>query len=108
MDISRAIAEGNLEQRPFGPDTHEALYAEFRAISGFNEQTWERLGAYIDTIQKYHARRVAYFIETKWTNPIIGLDEEGHLRDGGHRLRAAMFMGWEEVWVEYPEPAAAP
>ncbi len=33
--------------------------------------------------------------------------ENGKLCDGGHRFRAAIFMGWDEIWVDYAEPIAA-
>ena len=72
MDISRAVASGNLNERPFEPDTHAALYDEFEKISELNNETAANLGKYIYTVQQYHAHRVAYFVEPSGNNPDLG------------------------------------
>jgi|GEM_PF-6738287 len=105
LEIYQAVAAGDTEVRAYD-DTHKpALYEEFHRQSGFFPPNPEGINLFIDAVRKYHARRVAYFVLSDWENQIIGLDENGCLRDGGHRLRAAMFMGWDEVWVDYPAPS---
>jgi hypothetical protein len=107
MEVYKAVAAGDSDDRPYDDANKPSLYAEFRQLSGFDPQTGENLGRYIDEVRKYHALRVAYFVLAVCENQIIGLDGNQCLRDGGHRVRAAMFMGRDEVWVDYPAPATA-
>lgn len=105
LEVYQAVAAGDTDDRAYDEIHKPAIYAECEQLSGFNKDTGEKLDVYLLEVRKYHARRVAYFVLAEWENQIIGLDDHQRLRDGGHRLRAAMFMRWDEVWVDYPAPA---
>ncbi|MBN8708119.1 MAG: hypothetical protein BGO12_13710 [Verrucomicrobia bacterium 61-8] len=76
MGIRRAVEDGDVDIRPYD-EARLVLWNECSALVGFNPQGCANLGPLITEIQKYHARRVAYFVLTAWQNQIIGLDENG-------------------------------
>jgi hypothetical protein len=107
LGIMRAVAAGEVDLREYDAALRATLGSECVALSKADLKTGANLGLLLDEIRNYHTRRVAYFVLNKWENQIIGLNEHGQLRDGGHRFRAAIFMGWEEVWVDFPAPPVA-
>ena len=59
-EIERAVREQNPEKRGFQDDLSE-LIAEWEKVSR---------SEYYDHIRQYHARRIAFFVENKWHDPI--------------------------------------
>lgn len=86
-DIDRAVKKNDLEIRWFQRDINlidgECKLAENR----------------YDCMRQYHARRIAFFVVNKWTNPIV-LNREWRIKDGLHRLKAARYLGIEVVDIE--------
>lgn len=103
MGIRRAVDDGDVDLRPYHTVRGQVLMQECGALVNFNPNGLINLGPLLSEFQKYHARRVAFFVLNEWTDQIIGLNEDGKLCDGGHRYRAAIFMGWDEVWIERPK-----
>lgn len=54
----------------------------------------------IAEVRKYHAQRIAYFVVNGWSEPIVLQADGSTMKDGLHRLLAAVFNGEEEVEVE--------
>ena len=50
-----------------------------------------------DRIRQYHARRIAYFVEHGWFDPIVLFEDGFWIKEGSHRLRAAKYRGMEKV-----------
>lgn len=92
-DVQRALDEGQLEERDYQADVEE-LKSEWYSASkgGRDSDEWVR------QVKGYHARRVAFFVENGWDDPIT-ITSDGQIRDGSHRLRAAIFKGRGEVDV---------
>lgn len=89
-DIQLAINYKEFEQRGFQSHLNE-LRAEWEK-NVRNGQEWN------ERIRVYHTRRIAYFVEHGWVDPII-LNPDGTMKDGLHRLKAAIFMDKDEVDV---------
>ena len=90
-DIQRAIDEKRFDARGF--QTHkEELKAEW--LRDCNESADE----YCRLQKEYHAARIAYFVVTGWIDP-IKVAANGDMIDGAHRLKAAKFMGKDEVEI---------
>ena len=90
-EIQKAVDEKNLETRGFQEHEHE-LRAEWGEISG--PERYNR-------IRKYHAERIAFFVVNRWDNyPIILKEDSREVREGSHRLRAAIHLGEETVDVK--------
>lgn len=88
--IERAVNENELERRGFQCDKDE-IAAECNKGGNFEE--------YCDCMCKYHARRIAFFVVNKWTDPIV-LNGDGSIKDGLHRLKAAIYLGMEVVEIK--------
>src|SRR2546426_1160624 len=86
-DIQRALDEGHLEERNYQTEL-ETLVSEWKRASngGKDHDEWVR------QVKGYHARRVAYFVANTWREPIT-ITADGHIKDGSHRIRAAIFKG---------------
>ena len=89
-DIQRAIDEKQFEFRGFQTH-HDELMDEWKngasSAREFNE-----------LMRAYHTRRIAHFVDQGWNDPII-LTVDGKMKDGLHRLKAAIFKGMGEVEV---------
>jgi hypothetical protein len=90
QEIQCAIDKGQLEDRGF--QTH---LDELRSEWASNARS---LQEFADRQREYNARRIAYFVVHGWTDPIT-LTAAGNMRDGLHRLKAAIFLGKDEVEV---------
>jgi hypothetical protein len=93
-EIEKAVCENDLEKRGFQEHLDE-LIAE-----------WEKLPIRerYDEIRKYHARRIAFLVVTGW-NEKIKLKKDGReVSEGSHRLRAAKYLGIDEIEVEGQQP----
>ena len=88
--IQFAIDNKEFELRGFQSHLDE-LMAEW-GKNATTVQDWN------ERIRVYHARRIAHFVVHGWSDPII-LDANGKITDGLHRLKAAIFMGKDEVDV---------
>jgi len=100
-DISDAIKAGRLETRNYQTDL-EALKAEWMSEcqNCLNPlETWKRV------VTKYHAERIAYFVQNGWEHP-ISVNTEAAVTDGTHRVKAAIFKGFSEVKVTIPFSAS--
>jgi hypothetical protein len=90
MEIQYAVDNDLLESR--GYQTHfDELNLEW-------EEGLRSLQELADRQKSYHAKRIAHFVVHGWSDPII-LDANGKITDGLHRLKAAIFMGKDEVDV---------
>jgi hypothetical protein len=90
MEIQYAVDNDLLESR--GYQTHfDELNLEW-------EEGLRSLQELADRQKSYHAKRIAHFVVHGWSDPII-LDANGKIRDGSHRLKAAIFMGKDEIDV---------
>jgi hypothetical protein len=91
-EIARAVQMGNFETRGFQSHKEE-LNDEWNAQSSSKAEYCERL-------REYHARRIAYFVAHENWEPLLLEKDRYHLRDGLHRLKAAVFKGCQTVDVE--------
>ena len=87
-EIAKAIEEKKFEEREFQKDIN-SLLSEWDSTEISPEES-NRLAT------QYHARRIAYFVVNGWNKPIV-LREDGSLKDGLHRIRAAMFQGIDTI-----------
>lgn len=90
-DVQGALEKGALDERDFQRDLEE-LKAEWRQASNNDADAWAR------EVKNYHARRVAWFVTHGWNDPIT-IGSNNVIRDGSHRIRAAIFLGHEEIDV---------
>jgi hypothetical protein len=90
----QAHIDQQLEERGFQSDL-DALVNEWKQGSqgGQNLEQWCHL------VTNYHTRRTAYFVVHGWNDP-IAVTSEGTIVDGSHRLRAAIYMGMQEVEIK--------
>ncbi len=108
QEIQFAIDNGQLENR--GYQTHEDdLMREWEEGLRFElEEESRSLQEFIDRRRIYHAKRIAHFVVHGWTDPIILEAKvkmvEVKMVDGSHRLKAAIYMGKEEVEVVILKP----
>ena len=86
-DIQKAVDEKDFESRRFQEDFYE-LIAEWEAAS--KPERYERM-------RKYHAKRIAFFVVNGWDGPIVLNTDEHKIKEGLHRLKAAIFLGWK-LW----------
>ena len=89
-EIEKAIREKDFETRAFQDDL-DKLKAEWNRAGNFEE--------YCDSVRKYHIRRIAFFVVNKWKDPILLNKDECTVKDGLHRLKAAIYLGMETVDV---------
>jgi hypothetical protein len=87
-EIEIALNENNLETRGF---QYPELYNEFEKIKGSPE--------YYKYIRNYHANRIAFFVKHGWNDPIILNRDGSTIKDGLHRLKAAIYLNKEKVDV---------
>jgi len=90
-DIENAINNNVLESRGFQSHWDE-LNAEWALAAKGNLDEFCRLQ------KEYHARRVAFFVVNGWDDP-IELNENGTMKDGTHRLKAAIHKNMDEVKI---------
>jgi hypothetical protein len=89
-DIQHAINNNQLEERGFQSHLEE-LKTEWRANAKTRQECDE-------LVKIYHARRIAFFVVNGWKEP-VALTAEGKVNDGLHRIKAAIFIGMDEVEV---------
>jgi hypothetical protein len=89
-EIEKAIREEDFETGAFQDDL-DKLKAEWEKARNFQE--------YCDSVKKYHIRRIAFFVVNKWKDPIVLNKDECTVKDGLHRLKAAIYSGMETVDV---------
>ena len=87
-DIQRAIDEKDFETRGF---QNPEVEAEYSALDVPECYEW---------LRKYHAKRVAFHVVNGWQDRIVLNEDKQTIKDGLHRLKAAIFMGWETVDVD--------
>jgi hypothetical protein len=85
-DIAKAVQARDFEPRVFQDPAVET--------EPMSEQNLEQRYA---LIKQYHARRIAYLAEYKWNDPLVLFDNGSWIKDGSHRLRAAQYLGMEEI-----------
>ena len=89
-DICKAINDNTLEHRGFQSDIEE-LRKEWYIVE---------TGRYdYGLIKKYHAERIAYFVVNGIGDPIYLKDDGKTISDGLHRLKAAIFKGYDHIEV---------
>ena len=88
-DIEKAISENRLESRGFQAD-HTELIKEWNARS-------KNIKEYCDAVKKYHSERIAFFAVNKWNDPIILYEDGVTIKDGLHRLKAAIFLKLDTI-----------
>ena len=97
-DIRNAISSGDLEERNYQQDL-ESLKNEWLQAC---QNSANPLGEWKRIVTRYHANRIAYFVENGWTHP-ISIRSNGEVTDGTHRAKAAIYMGLETVAVKIEE-----
>lgn len=96
--IEKAIREKDFDERGFQRDLAE-LNTEWNKASSSVEE-------YSDHMRQYHARRIAYFVVNKWNDPILLKADGRTVKEGTHRLKAAIYLGMETVEVEITDDPA--
>ena len=89
-EITKAIEQREFEDREFQKDINSLISEWDRG--GISPEESNRLAT------QYHARRIAYFVVNGWNKPIV-LYEDGTLKDGLHRIKAAQFKGMDTIDV---------
>ena len=89
--IDKAFKEKNFDKRSFQGNEAELIAEWNKGASCFEE--------FRVCAENYHARRIAYFASKERGEPIILLNNEKKISDGLHRLKAAIYLGLEEVEV---------
>lgn len=97
-EIERAVREKDFDERGFQRDLPE-LNAEWNKANSSVEE-------YCDRMRQYHARRIACFVVNKWNDPILLKADGRTVREGTHRLKAAIHLGMETVEVEITDDPA--
>jgi hypothetical protein len=91
QQIQTAIDEKRFETRPFQKD-EQIIYQE----------CWKNAGGdvkkFCDLVTKYHAERVAYFVENGLGDPIKLKEDGKEIDEGSHRYLAAKHM--KEVTID--------
>jgi len=90
-DIESALTSSEFDGRGFQEHLQE-LNNEWNVSSTCEAQYCER-------VRQYHARRIAYFVKHGWTTPILLHPDGRTIKDGLHRLKAAIFMGRDTIEV---------
>ena len=91
QDIQKAIDEEDFETRGFQEHEPE-LKAEFKVLNVPERYEW---------LRKYHAKRIAFFAVNGWDGHPIVLNEDQHtIKEGLHRLKAAIHLDIDEVEVK--------
>jgi len=88
-DVATALAAGELEIRGFQDDI-DSLNAEWNAGTA-------DIQTYCIRMREYHARRVAYFVRQGSWKPITLAADRRTVKDGLHRLKAAIYLGYQEI-----------
>ena len=89
-EIAKAIEDRKFENREFQKDI-KSIDSEANRKAGSEKE-------YCNFLKQYHARRIAYFVVHGWKDPIV-LRENGTVKDGLHRLKAAIYKGVETIDV---------
>jgi hypothetical protein len=50
--------------------------------------------------KKYHAKRIAFYVVNGWQDGIVLNEDKKTVKDGLHRLKATIFLGWDTVEIE--------
>jgi hypothetical protein len=90
-DIQKAIDDGYFVARPFSGN-QEALFNEWCAASNGGEDR----AKFIEIATRWHAGRIAHLVRVANSDP-IGINPDGSIHDGQHRLIAAEFRGDTEI-----------
>src|SRR5205809_638791 len=90
-DIQKAVDEKDFETRGF--QEHELeIQAQFLALPISERYGW---------LRTYHAKRIAFFVLNGWDDYPIVLNKDLHtIKEGLHRLKAAIFLDMETVEVD--------
>lgn len=90
-EIRKAIQEKDFERRSFQGDILE-LDAEWKKRAEVENEYyyWQR---------RFHVKKVACLVSEGWEDPILLYKDEFTILDGSHRLKAAIYLGHEEVEV---------
>ena len=88
QDIQKAIDDKDLETRGF---QNPEVEAEYWALNVPERYEW---------IKKYHAKRIAFYVVNGWQDRIVLNEDKKTIKDGLHRLKAAIFLGWGTVKIE--------
>jgi len=89
-DIEKAVKENNLDTRAFQANERE-IAADW-AMARLNGQDYS-------VVKQYHARRIAFFVVKGWKDSIT-LNKDGYtVKDGLHRIKAAIYLGKTTVDV---------
>ena len=89
--IEVAVHKNDLEKRGF-QEYRPQLIAQWNEGGNFE--------GYCDSARKYHASRIAFFVVNRWDDPIKLNKDEHTVKEGLHRLKAAIHLGIETVEVE--------
>lgn len=97
-EIGQAVANRDLEPTPYSDRSQELTDQWVRESGG-------DLNDLLRRSRQYHARRIAYLVVHRWTDPIV-LDWNEKMIDGTHRLKAARHLKLPEVEVLINPPPA--
>lgn len=89
-DICKAINNNTLEHRGFQYNVEELKKEWYLSDKGKYD---------CDLIKKYHAERIAYFVVNGIGEPICLKSDGKTVSDGLHRLKAAIFKGYDQIEV---------
>jgi hypothetical protein len=91
-EIERAVREDDIEKRGYQTHLTELVNEWNNKARSFQE--------YCQHVRGYHAKRVAFFVKKKWADDPIVLNKDGcTIREGLHRLKAAIYLNMEYVEV---------
>lgn len=90
IEIKECVDNNDVETRSFQGNIEE-LRKEFFSNAKDNDEI-------INRVKKYHCQRIAYFVLNRWAVDPIELSRDMKtIVDGLHRLKAAIYLGLEEV-----------
>lgn len=92
-EIRLAVQNADFEEkRSFQGDIDELKSEWNKGVKSIDEYCARR--------REFHARRIAYFVKTNgWREPILLCVDGKTILDGSHRLKAAKYVGCEQVNV---------
>jgi len=97
-DVQKAVNEERLDDRPFQSDSvkHELdqLFTKLSTNKTPNDKKDQILSEWM---RDYHIRRVAYLVNNFPNDPIT-LTNDYKIRDGVHRVIAAITIGKDEIF----------
>ena len=97
-EIRQAVEKGELEER--GMDEHQ-VQIKASLLAGSNNGS--DVAAVVRMMKDYHTKRVAYFVVNgvpEGDPHPITINGQNQVTAGNHRVRAARYLGMNEVEVE--------